>query len=109
MALVKITTSGNDVGKTELLDVKKCEKQWNNNTFTVTKTGAIFVTNGGRMHKDDTTADSYLWKVSAQKDKDGVWSIHVSSSCGNRFNGYLMFQGRVTSDVDWPIASFSLK
>jgi len=76
MALVKITTSGNDVGKTELLDVKKCDKQWNNNTFTVTKTGAIFVTNGGRMNESDSPADSYIWKVSAQQNKAGAWSIH---------------------------------
>ena len=78
IALVKIARA---TGDTELLAVEKCPGQWNNNTFAVTKSGAIFVTNGGRLSTDtEVKADSYIWKVGAVNDKSAMNGYYLNVS-----------------------------
>jgi len=78
IAYVKLDTSKANGENTTLVDVFKCESQWNNNTFSVTADGAIFVTNGSKENE----FKSYIWKVQLEDDKIKViWQTEYQN-CG---------------------------
>jgi len=79
MAYVRVETNRRTgQGNTKLMDVYKCEGQWNNNSFAVHKDGVFFVTNGSQKNG----FKSYMWKLQYHEGKINlVWQTEYKN-CG---------------------------
>ncbi len=87
MAVVQIVPDGNGSTKTKttLMDKYPLEKQWNNNTFSVDKNGAYFVTNVVTNEaKYDPTTGGLCWGLRYSVKEQKITKIFSSSyeNCG---------------------------
>ena len=67
MAVIEVVPEGDGNCRTVLIDSLKLDKQWNNNTFAVDKSGAYIVTNG--IDDNNQCNQGYLWAFGLEGNK----------------------------------------